>query len=85
MIGNYVAKVLWEVLATPVTYKIVGYLKRVEQEDFYDIDPARRKPQLRKNEYHHGAREEHEGRKDFFKDSTTLSVIRSSWPSRSSW
>jgi queuosine precursor transporter len=38
MIGNYVAKVLWEVLGTPVTYKIVGYLKWVEQEYFYDVD-----------------------------------------------
>ncbi|MBK7393158.1 MAG: queuosine precursor transporter [Chloracidobacterium sp.] len=36
MIGNYFIKVLWEVLATPVTYKIVAFLKRVEHEDFYD-------------------------------------------------
>ncbi len=36
MIGNYVLKVLWEVLATPFTYKIVGFLKRVEEEDYYD-------------------------------------------------
>ena len=36
MIGNYVIKVLWEVLATPVTYKIVAFLKRAEHEDFYD-------------------------------------------------
>ncbi len=36
MIGNYFIKVLWEVLATPVTYKIVGFLKRAEHEDFYD-------------------------------------------------
>jgi hypothetical protein len=38
VIGNYVAKVLWEVLAAPVTYKIVGDLKWVEQESFYDVD-----------------------------------------------
>ncbi len=38
MIGNYIIKVLWEVLATPVTYKIVGFLKKAEQEDFYDRD-----------------------------------------------
>jgi uncharacterized integral membrane protein (TIGR00697 family) len=36
--GNYTAKVLWEVLATPVTYRIVSYLKRVENEDFYDVN-----------------------------------------------
>jgi uncharacterized integral membrane protein (TIGR00697 family) len=38
MIGNYFIKVLWEVLATPFTYKIVGFLKRAEQEDHYDKD-----------------------------------------------
>ncbi len=36
MIGNYLIKVLWEVLATPFTYKIVAYLKKAEHEDFYD-------------------------------------------------
>jgi hypothetical protein len=25
-------------LLTPVTYKVVGWLKRAEQEDFYDRD-----------------------------------------------
>jgi len=38
MIGNYFIKVLWEVLATPFTYKIVGYLKRVEHVDYFDKD-----------------------------------------------
>jgi uncharacterized integral membrane protein (TIGR00697 family) len=38
MIGNYFIKVLWEVLATPFTYKIVNFLKRAEHEDFYDKD-----------------------------------------------
>lgn len=38
MIGNYFIKVLWEVLATPFTYVIVGFLKRAEHEDFYDRD-----------------------------------------------
>jgi uncharacterized integral membrane protein (TIGR00697 family) len=38
MIGNYFLKVLWEVLATPITYKIVAFLKRTEHEDFYDRD-----------------------------------------------
>ena len=35
-ITNYVLKVMWEVLATPMTYKIVAAVKRAEQEDFYD-------------------------------------------------
>ena len=35
-ITNYVLKVMWEVLATPLTYKIVAAVKRAEQEDFYD-------------------------------------------------
>lgn len=35
---QYVLKTLWEVIATPVTYRIVGFLKRVEQEDYYDRD-----------------------------------------------
>ena len=38
MIGNYFIKVLWEALATPLTYKVVGFLKRVEHEDYYDRD-----------------------------------------------
>lgn len=38
MIGNYIIKVLWEVVATPVTYKIVAFLKRAENEDYYDRD-----------------------------------------------
>jgi hypothetical protein len=36
--ANYVIKVMWEVLATPVTYRVVAAIKRVEQEDFYDRD-----------------------------------------------
>ena len=38
MIGNYFVKVMWEVLATPFTYLIVGFLKRAEHEDYYDRD-----------------------------------------------
>ena len=38
MVANYFLKVGWEVLATPVTYRIVSALKRAEQEDFYDRD-----------------------------------------------
>jgi queuosine precursor transporter len=36
MIGNYFIKVLWEILATPLTYLIVNFLKKAESEDFYD-------------------------------------------------
>jgi len=38
MAGNYVIKVLWEVLATPITYRVVAFLKRREHEDYYDRD-----------------------------------------------
>ncbi len=36
MMSNYVIKVLWEVLATPFTYKIIAWLKNRESEDYYD-------------------------------------------------
>jgi uncharacterized integral membrane protein (TIGR00697 family) len=36
MWSNYLLKVAWEALATPFTYKIVGFLKRIEHEDYYD-------------------------------------------------
>ncbi|QQR81012.1 MAG: queuosine precursor transporter [Deltaproteobacteria bacterium] len=36
MVTNYFIKVLWEAVLTPVTYKIVNFLKRAEQEDYYD-------------------------------------------------
>ena len=35
---QYVFKVLWEAAATPLTYKVVGFLKRAEHEDYYDRD-----------------------------------------------
>ncbi len=38
MITNYVLKVTWEVVATPLTYKVVNFLKRKEHEDYYDRD-----------------------------------------------
>jgi len=38
MIGNYFIKVFWEILATPLTYGIVGYLKRAEHEDYFDTN-----------------------------------------------
>jgi hypothetical protein len=33
---NYIFKVAIEVIFTPATYAMVGYLKRIEQEDYYD-------------------------------------------------
>jgi queuosine precursor transporter len=38
LITNYVLKVVWEVLATPFTYWVVGALKRAEHEDYFDRD-----------------------------------------------
>src|SRR5262249_7038810 len=35
---NWLFKVSVEVLFTPLTYAIVGALKRAEREDFYDVD-----------------------------------------------
>src|SRR5882672_8572926 len=35
---QYVLKSAWEVIMTPLTYRIVGFLKRAEQEDYYDRD-----------------------------------------------
>jgi len=36
IVANYIFKVTIEVVLTPVTYAVVRYLKRVEQEDYYD-------------------------------------------------
>jgi len=36
MLTNYLVKVGWEAMMTPFTYRIVGFLKRAEGEDFYD-------------------------------------------------
>ena len=38
MISNYILKVIWEVLATPFTYRVVNFLKRVENEDYNDTN-----------------------------------------------
>ena len=38
IVANYVFKVGIEVLFTPITYRIVAFLKRVEREDYYDAD-----------------------------------------------
>jgi queuosine precursor transporter len=35
-VTQYVLKVLWEVLSTPLTYWLVNKLKKLENEDYYD-------------------------------------------------
>jgi uncharacterized integral membrane protein (TIGR00697 family) len=36
MVSNYMIKVLWEAIITPVTYRVVNFLKRAENEDYFD-------------------------------------------------
>ena len=36
MVSNYLLKVLWETAMTPLTYRIVNFLKRAENEDYFD-------------------------------------------------
>ena len=38
MVAQFLAKVGVEIVFTPFTYKIVGWLKRAEHEDYYDRD-----------------------------------------------
>jgi uncharacterized integral membrane protein (TIGR00697 family) len=38
MLSNYLLKVGWEIVITPVTCKVVAALKRAENEDFFDRD-----------------------------------------------
>jgi hypothetical protein len=38
MFAQFLAKTLVEVVFTPATYAIVGFLKRAEHEDYYDRD-----------------------------------------------
>jgi uncharacterized PurR-regulated membrane protein YhhQ (DUF165 family) len=35
---QYVLKSSWEIVATPLTYQVVAFLKRSEHEDYYDRD-----------------------------------------------
>jgi uncharacterized integral membrane protein (TIGR00697 family) len=36
LVDNYLLKVAWEAVMTPLTYKIVNFLKREESEDYFD-------------------------------------------------
>jgi uncharacterized integral membrane protein (TIGR00697 family) len=38
LVSNYLLKVGWETVMTPVTYRVVNALKRAEHEDYYDRD-----------------------------------------------
>ena len=38
LVTNYGLKVGWEVVMTPVTYRVVNFLKRAESEDYFDRD-----------------------------------------------
>jgi hypothetical protein len=38
MLVQFVTKVTVEVVFTPITYAVVGWLKRAEHEDYYDRD-----------------------------------------------
>lgn len=37
-VTQYVLKSGWEIIMTPVTYRVVAFLKRSEQEDYFDRD-----------------------------------------------
>ena len=36
MVANYLLKVGWEIVMTPMTYRVVNWLKRAESEDYFD-------------------------------------------------
>lgn len=38
MLANYLLKVGWEAMLTPVTYRVVAFLKRAEGVDVYDME-----------------------------------------------
>jgi queuosine precursor transporter len=37
MFTQYALKSGWEIVAAPLTYRVVAFLKRAENEDYYDI------------------------------------------------
>jgi uncharacterized integral membrane protein (TIGR00697 family) len=37
MFAQYALKSLWEMVAAPLTYRVVAFLKRAENEDYYDV------------------------------------------------
>ena len=39
VVTQYLFKTTWEIIITPVTVRVISFLKRVEGEDFYDRNP----------------------------------------------
>jgi queuosine precursor transporter len=37
MFTQYLLKSGWEIVAAPLTYRVVAFLKKAEHEDYYDI------------------------------------------------
>jgi uncharacterized integral membrane protein (TIGR00697 family) len=37
-VTQYALKSAWEIIAAPLTYRVVAFLKKAENEDYYDID-----------------------------------------------
>jgi uncharacterized integral membrane protein (TIGR00697 family) len=38
LITSYLFKITWEITMTPLTYRVVDFLKKVENEDYFDTD-----------------------------------------------
>jgi len=38
MLSNYLVKVCWEIIATPLTYFVINWLKKAEAEDYFDTN-----------------------------------------------
>ena len=38
VVTQYLFKTIWEIIITPVTVRVIGFLKRAEGEDYYDRD-----------------------------------------------
>jgi uncharacterized PurR-regulated membrane protein YhhQ (DUF165 family) len=38
IVAQYFLKTGWEIVMTPVTYQVVNFLKRKENEDYFDRD-----------------------------------------------
>jgi len=36
--AQYLLKTGWEIVMTPVTYRVVAFLKHAEREDYYDLN-----------------------------------------------
>jgi uncharacterized integral membrane protein (TIGR00697 family) len=52
LVSNYLFKTAYEIAATPFTYAVAGWLKRVEQEDHYDYGANYNPFRLADPDYH---------------------------------